>query len=409
MKRLRANTLKDHCNFLLHFGLAAGVTTGAFVALGCPPVLGVIALGATAGVHLGLMPKVKRAFQQAINEEKSDGLGPVTINLDTLERDLRQRRRINPWEYINQSPTVLQPKVQRWVDTFSQKLGLRAPPSVALMERGPTIFSHQKNQTLKDGLREFLRDKFNQNANAFAFSHSQDNIVLNAPIVEQLNPRELKGVVGHEIGHIAASHSAKLQMLGCLSSPAQLLTSLNLIVTAFSAWKNAGYYFLGTAIGGAAAGVVCHMLDLSEKDQKDVPKIKTLRNVFSNAAITGLGIVGGAPDLVAAIGLNAATQLSLKLINRRYSRCAEFQADKIAARLTGDPQGLSEGLNRIGKLHQSPTLDPYEIVAPERKKDRGFLCKLFAPLGDLTKTHPSVDRRCARLEKMEQRAEYIYA
>lgn len=407
MKRLRANTLKDHCNFLLHFGLTAGVAVGAFATLGFPPIIGAIAIGATAATTFAMTPKVKRAFQEAIDEEKDKGLGTRRLDMDAMAEDVFSgRRHINLKDYIIEKPS-LTPKIQRWVDGFANKLGMATMPQAAVLERNPATFDRAEGEkrTLKDALRVMLRDKFNQTANAFAFKNTHGNVVLNAPIVEALNSRELRNVVGHEMGHLAAQHTAKRQGMAWFSTPAKLLTTLNTLVTAFSSFKNAGYYFLGGAIGDIASGFVANRLGWSAENPKDVPKIKGLKSVFNTAAIAGLGAVGGAPDLVLAVGLNLATHTAIDLIGKSYSRRNEFQADRIAAQLTGDPQGMKSALQTIGELHKKR--DPFGFIEEEPRK--GILTMLFDRIYDLQKTHPSVERRCARLDKMQQRAEYLYA
>lgn len=406
MKHLRANTLKDHCNFLLHFGLTAGVAVGAFTTLGFPPIIGAIAIGVTAATKFALTPKVKRAFQEAIDEEKDNGLGIRTLNMDAMAEDVFSgRRRLNLNDYIIEKPS-LTPKIQKWVDGFAHKLGMGTIPQAAVLERNPVLFdrSDGEKRTLKDALRVMLRDKFNQTANAFAFKNTHGNVVLNAPIVESLNPRELRNVVGHEMGHLAAQHTAKREIMAWFSTPAKLLTTLNTLVTAFSSFKNAGYYFLGGAIGDIASGFVADRLGWSAQDPKDVPKIKGLKSAFNTAAITGLGAIGGAPDLVLAVGLNLATHTALDLIGKSYSRRNEFQADRIAAQLTGDPHSMKSALKTIGELHKKR--DPFGSIVEEPR--RGLLTVLFDRIYDLQKTHPSVERRCARLDHMPQRAEFIY-
>ena len=407
MKHLRANTLKDHCNFLLHFGLTAGVAAGAFATLGFPPIIGAIAIGVTAATKFALTPKVKRAFQEAIDEEKDNGLGTRKLDVDAMAEDMfRGRRRFNLDDYTIHKPS-LTPKIQKWVDGFAHKLGMGTVPQAAVLDRNPMMFDRVdgEKRTLKDALRVMLRDKFNQTANAFAFKNTHGNVVLNAPIVESLSARELRNVVGHEMGHLAAQHTAKREGMAWLSTPAKLLTTLNTLVTAFSSFKNAGYYFLGGAIGDFATGFVASRLGWSAEDPKDVPKIKGLKSAFNTAAIAGLGAIGGAPDLVLAVGLNLATHTAIDLIGKSYSRRNEFQADRVAAQLTGDPQGMKSALKTIGELHKKR--DPFGFIVEEPKG--GILTMLFDKIHDLQKSHPSVERRYARLDKMQQRAEFIYA
>lgn len=406
MKRLRANTLKDHCNFFLHFGLTAGVATGAALALGCPPILGAIALTATAGIHFGVNSKVKRALQEAIDEEKrSNASDKVTIDFEGMMRDLNSSRRPVFQDYVHRAPRF-NPRIQSWVDGFAEKLGMKKTPNLLVMDRESRGGHDPKGGILKKAMREFLREHFNQTANAFAFKHSFGNVVLTSPIVEELNPRELKNVVAHEMGHLAAHHTARQQAIALISTPAKILTSLNYLVTAYSSWRSAGLNIAAGAAGALVAGFVAKTLGWSEEEKRDKPKIQSLKQVFATAAVVGAGVAFGAPDLAAAAALNFGVNKTLHLLEKRYSRRNEFQADRIAADLTGDPVGMSEGLRKIAEVHRKSS--PYGDVVQE-EKERQFLSSLFGRIGDLTKTHPNMDRRCDRLSHMEQRAEYVYA
>lgn len=404
MKRLRVNTLKDHCNFLFHFGLTAGVATAAVVALGCPPILGAIAVTATAGIHFALNPKVGRAFQEAIDEEKKSRVSErAVVDFDALLRDHRRNVRIRLEDYIRPPVPRFNPRIQDWVEGFAQKLGMQETPNLLVMDNTSEGSPHG-NKGLKGALREFLRTQFNQTANAFAFRHTYGNVVLTGPIVEELNARELKGVVGHEMGHLAAHHTTKRQTMAMLSTPAKILTSLNYLVTAYSSWRTAGLSLAASAAGAIAAGFVAKKLGWSEEDKADKPKIQNLRSAFSSAAVMGAGIAFAAPDLALAAGINYAVNNTLTLIGKRYSRRIEFQADRIAADLTGDPQGLGRGLEKIMELHKRKLHG--NDNSPDKDKK---LTGVFGRLNDLGETHPNTERRCARLAQMDQRAEYIYA
>jgi Zn-dependent protease with chaperone function len=384
MKRLRANTLKDHCNFLLHFGLTAGVAAGAVVALGCPPILGAISIGAAVGSHFITGRDRKRLFQAAMDEEKGNSSDRVIVNKRSLERGHHTR-----------PPPLWASRIQQWADGFASRLGMDPTPDIIILDHVDTA-----NRSFRTALKKVL----NETANAYAFDHTHGSVVLTAPIVEELNTRELKGVLGHEIGHLAANHTAKREALSFVSSATKILTTLNMLVTAYSGFRNAGVFLFGSAMGFMLADKLAGKIGLSEDDPDDKKTIKTLRRVFAVAAVGGAGVAFGAPDLALAAGIQLATSTALNLINKRYSRRMEFQADRISADLTGDPQGLGIGLERVMEKHR-PESSQEDTEHTEKKILSGW----FGRVADLNSKHPNVYRRCARLAQMEQRAEYVYA
>jgi heat shock protein HtpX len=100
----------------------------------------------------------------------------------------------------------------------------------------------------------------------------------------------------------------------------------------------------------------------------------------------GLGLI-----FVAIFGTVAAM-----LIQMAISRSREYQADASGAKLSGNPMGLAHALERLGRASQrvpmdaSPATSHMFIVNPF---SGGGLMRLFS-------THPPVEDRIARLERM---------
>ena len=300
MKRLRANTLKDHWDFFLHIGITGAITGAAFFALGFPPILTGLALAGTVGLQMGLGPAINRAMNKA---------------------------------------------------------------------------------------------------NAFAFKHhEQGSVVVNKPIADELEPEELRGVVAHEVGHIAAGHHIKRTISGFIASPAVLLTNLNQLVTTFSSIKNLGLVWAGQAIGKIAGDFIQERMGWSEEEPKQKAHITNTKQIFRNAATIGLAALFGAPDLILAVGLNYFTTKALSLNNKHYSRRKEFQADRIAGELTGEPEALSNGLYKVHDHHARGMTD-YSPITP-RDKPPGILTAVFERFEDMGKTHPNVHRRSEKLLSM---------
>jgi heat shock protein HtpX len=84
------------------------------------------------------------------------------------------------------------------------------------------------------------------------------------------------------------------------------------------------------------------------------------------------------------------------LIQMAISRSREYQADASAAKLTGNPRGLSRALDSLRRSTQrvpmeaSPATSHMFIVNPFTAKG---LINLFS-------THPPIEERIARLERI---------
>lgn len=389
MNLLRVNTLKDYGNFCLHFGLASTVSAGAFLALGVPPVLSAIALGATAAAHFGFDPALRQSFQDAINAEKTGNLkGKNVTHLvpSPNNPDLFVPEKSHDPRFLN--------NVRSWISDFSGCLDLKDEPHLLVMPPTPKKLRRKKggDESLKVTLRNFLRTTFNEKANAFAFTHHHGNVVLNNPIVNALDEREIKGVVAHEMAHLGAGHTMRSKLLAMVSTPAKILTSLNSLITTFSSVKNIGLVLMAGAGAKYATGKIAAYRGWDEDDDKDKAKMKSLKKCLGNIGIFGLGLVFQAPDLLLAQAINLGTKASLFLLEKRNSRCNEFQADRVAGQLTGEPDALASGLQKIRIMHAKPN-------APA-VGSKDMLSTIFSSVRDYDKTHPHIDRRCARLHDM---------
>ncbi len=166
---------------------------------------------------------------------------------------------------------------------------------------------------------------------AFSVGGPEDSAIgVSHRVLYRLAPRELTGIVAHEMSHVVASGMALLAVSQFI---ARLVRSLALFGILFA--------FVFGALGGASVGL-------------------------------------------GALLLVCAAPLGVSLIQLALSRNREFDADRAAAQLTGDPRGLASALQRIDSDHQ-------EVWQ-----------RLFWPLGGqrmptLLRTHPPTADRVARL------------
>ncbi len=182
--------------------------------------------------------------------------------------------------------------------------------------------------------------------NAFALGQrSRSYLVLSEGILRKLTPRELTGVLAHEISHIQNNDTWVMgladlfsRLTGVLSTAGQLLLVLNLPLV-----------------------------------------------VFSDYRINWWAIL----VLIAAPGVSALIQLAL-------SRAREYDADIGAAELTGDPEGLASALHKIERF-QNGVLE--QLAMPGRG----------VPEPSILRTHPHTRDRLERLWSLQLQSPTPYS
>lgn len=187
--------------------------------------------------------------------------------------------------------------------------------------------------------------------NAFATGRDPDHAVVavTSGILRILQPRELRGVLAHEMAHIA--HRDIL---------------------------------IQTVAGVMASTIVM------------------LANMLQFAAIFGgRDEDGERTNPLAAIVLAILAPLAASIIQMAISRAREYLADEGGAQYSGDPLALASALNKLGVASGqipmrsgNPSTAEMFIVAP---LFGGNMARLFS-------THPPLEDRIARLESMAGQA-----
>ena len=197
--------------------------------------------------------------------------------------------------------------------------------------------------------------------NAFATGRNADKAVLcvtTGMMSSNFTPEELEGVIAHEMSHVAHKDVQVMTIASFLGIVAALLIRFS---------------FYGELFGGGGRG----------------------RNNNNGGAGYLLFIIMGVSIAVYAISF---------LLIRMLSRYRELAADRSGALLTGQPSALksalvkvSEGINRIPTkdLRSAEPLNAF-FFAPAAHLTRG------KSLSTIFSTHPSLERRLAELDKVQQ-------
>jgi heat shock protein HtpX len=184
--------------------------------------------------------------------------------------------------------------------------------------------------------------------NAFATGRNPKNsaVAVTTGLWNRLEPREVEGVLAHELSHIANRDVLIMTLAGFFAMVAGLVMR----------W---GFFFGG---GG-------------NRDR------------------------GGAPAWLIIFVVSVVTYVLSYVLIRTISRYREYAADRGAALITGAPENLMSALQKIAsRMTQIPQRDLREVEA----MNAFFIIptNVKSSLGELFSTHPPLEKRLRNLEKV---------
>lgn len=238
---------------------------------------------------------------------------------------------------------------------FSDKIAIASMQAKEVSEdEAPVLYAIVRELSAKAGKpmpRIYIAPTESPNAFATGRNERHAAVCCTQGILQILNERELRGVLGHELMHV---YNHDILTSAIASALATVITYLGYSLMYFGGGRNRD-----DRNGSGAFGLIGMLLSL----------------------------------ILAPIGA--------ALIQMAISRTREYDADEDGSRLTGDPEALASALNKISygvQANQMPQTAATQSVS-SMMIENPFSSKGFSRLFS---THPPTDERISRLMQMAQ-------
>ena len=239
---------------------------------------------------------------------------------------------------------------------FSDKLAIASMRAREVSEQeAPALYRIVRELSAKAGKpmpHIYVAPTMSPNAFATGRNERHAAVCCTQGILQLLNEREIRGVLGHELMHV---YNHDILTSAVASAMATVISYL-------------GYSLM--YLGGGS------------------------RNDRDREGSGAFGLIGVLISVVLA-------PIAASLIQMAISRTREYDADEDGSLLTGDPEALASALNKISYGAQTT---PMAKTAGTQSESAMMIANPFSATGfsKLFSTHPPTDQRIARLMQMAQ-------
>lgn len=241
-------------------------------------------------------------------------------------------------------------------------------------------------------------DKLKRTPNAAAMGFGKPALMISKKLLELLDDDEEKAVLAHEFAHLKAKHSWAKVPASIVTTFAKVSNSMASLASMFSIGViNAISTFIGGHYGTKIFGrlvdrkglLTTDDYDLTERGEFNKAQMKNqLKTLTTCAVVAGVAVQSPAAGtiIVAAHSISMAFKVASGLL----SRSNEYQADRVAVELGGNPISLITSLQKLEALKEKSLEKMFKGNVPKRSS----LSKMWKTL---TSTHPTTENRIKRL------------
>ncbi|MCB9991867.1 MAG: M48 family metalloprotease [Rhodospirillales bacterium] len=289
----------------------------------------------------------------------------------------------------------------RYIQEFTNKAALPKIPALYDFELD---IDNAKDR--KDDLMEVPQIK--RIMNAAAGGLGEHFLLVSQPLLDALEPEEIRAVMAHEFTHLGANHTKLSLASGWLLTTTMFAGTFALGSAVLSAGWIAGALSVAGVIGLSYAGakLMPKKEDQYTRDGEIRPKAKAVElGVMAGQEIISVAVLAVVNPVVVltAYAVEQGSFWAANLINKSASRRREFQADRGAVDMGANPLMLIKALRKIEKSLELNAPDLADVL--NWRKGPWYM-RALKMAGSIVKSHPDIHRRCKRLAKMAQQHGY---